>query len=456
MNVCLTHVLAEYVSNLRFSDLSKEAVDSAKLSILDYFISSIAGYKINRSFNDAVYSVLEEVGGKEESSIIFYNKKVPSLNAALLNGVIGHGSDIDDGHRMAQGHPAVAIVPAVIALAEAYGKSGKDIITAVVAGYDIFVRLSMAINPYHTLQGFHPTGTVGTIAAAAAASNLLRLSVSETETALSFACMQAAGLFEIIESGQCAKGLNPGKAASNGVFSVLLAKSGAESPTNVLEGKKGFFNGFGKDVNVNEIIKDLGKKFEITTCYIKLYPACRHTHGAIDASYILKKDKKVHNDSIEKINIYTYLSATKIVGNIDIPRNEDDAKFSMKYIFAVALEYGDFKLEHLNVADTINNNIRELIGKTAILYDDTLESRAKGIRGTRVEIILKDGSSETVTIELPKGDLEVPVTLADMRKKLGMCAEGIFDKESQDNIFDYLSNFDNIDNICPVFDHFIK
>jgi 2-methylcitrate dehydratase PrpD len=159
-----TDLLADYVHRLRFEDLPPHVVESAKLVILDYLASAMAGYKINKIFNEAVWTVVGGMGGKKESTVFFRRAKLPASNAAFLNSAYGHGADLDDGHRTAQGHPGVNVIPVALSLAEAHKLDGRDTITAIVAGYDIFVRLATAINPSHLSRGFHTTGTVGTIA----------------------------------------------------------------------------------------------------------------------------------------------------------------------------------------------------------------------------------------------------------------------------------------------------
>ncbi|MEW6334539.1 MAG: MmgE/PrpD family protein, partial [Thermodesulfobacteriota bacterium] len=218
-----TDIFARYIHTLRFEDLPRHVIDSAKLLLFDYLASAVAGHKINRTFNDALWRVVGDMGGKKESRVFFHRAKLPAPHAALLNAAFGHGADMDDGNRTAQGHPGVAVIPVALALAEAHRLTGKDAITAIVVGYDLFVRLATAINPSHLSRGFHTTGTVGTFAAGGAAAKALGLDFEKTGHALAFAALQAAGLLEVAESGQMAKPLHPAKAAFAGILSARLA-----------------------------------------------------------------------------------------------------------------------------------------------------------------------------------------------------------------------------------------
>lgn len=454
VKINLAEVLAEYSANLCYEQLPKEVVDYTKLLILDLLASAVAGRKVNGVFNDIVVKVIGSMGGVEESSILFGDKKLPSSNAAFINAVYGHGADLDDGHRTAQGHPGVSVIPAVLALAEAEKSSIKDIITAIVVGYDVYVRLSNAVMPSHFLRGFHGTGTVGAVAAGAAAARVLKLDEDGTKKAISLATVQASGLFEVSESGQMTKPINPANAVRTGIISALLAREGSDAPKEPLEGRKGFFKAFADKINENAITCDLGKRFMITTCYIKMYPACRHVHGLVDAAVRHHKSGLPSIDEIDRICLHIYPAAIKVTGNIFEPRNEDEAKFSMTYATATGLVTGNYTLQDLKMASNMNHKTRELIKKMQIISNPTLENREKNIRGAKVEICLKNGNKITEEVTLPKGDPEVPLEDGDMRNKVRLCCDGIYDEAHQQKIYDIvmeLEKLDDIENLIALF-----
>ena len=418
-----TQLLAEYVSNLQWQALPPEVVESSKLRVLDYLASAMAGYRLNRAFSDTVTRMYRDMGGTEESRVLFSELQLPAPNAAFLNAAYGHGADIDDGHRTAQGHPGIVVIPAALALAEAQRMSGKDLILAVVAGYDVFVRLASAVNPAHFNRGFHSTGTVGTIAAGAAAAKVLNLNFEEVRNAISLAAVQAAGVHEISESAQASKPLSPAKAAYSGVLAGRMAQLGIEGPLEALEGSNGFIRAFTDKFDFEILEKELGQRFDITRCYVKLYPACRHCHGAIDAAIRLHEAGDARPEAIEKIKVYIYPAAIKIVGSTFEPASADAAKFSLPYCVATGLRNGTFTLGSLDVARSFDSGIRELVRKIEIISDPALENRAANLRGSRVQLFFKDGASKEAAVTLPKGDPEVPVTNADVENKLRRCAE---------------------------------
>lgn len=420
-----TVLLAEHVHGLEWQALPPEVVEAAKLRVLDYLASAMAGYRLNRRFSDTVTRMYEEMGGAKESRVLFSDLRLPAPNAAFLNAAYGHGADIDDGHRTAQGHPGIVVIPAALALAEAHGRSGKDVLLAVVAGYDVFVRLASAVNPAHFNRGFHSTGTVGTIASGAAAAKVLNLDFVGVRNAISLAAVQSAGVHEVSESAQASKPLSPAKAAYGGVLSGRMARLGIEGPHEALEGSKGFIKAFTDKFDFEVLQKELGKRFDVTTCYLKLYPACRHCHGAIDAAVRLHDAGDARLEAIEKIKVYIYPNAIKIVGGIFEPDSADGAKFSLPYCVATGLRHGSYTLDSLDVARSFDSGIRELVRKIEIVSDPALENRAANLRGARVELLFKDGTTKEASVTLPKGDPEVPVSNADVENKLRRSAEGL-------------------------------
>jgi 2-methylcitrate dehydratase PrpD len=442
-----TDLLADFIHKLRFEDLPKNVVESAKLFLLDYLASAMAGYKINRIFNEALWSVVGGMGGKKESRVFFHKAKLPAPNAALLNAAYGHGADMDDGNRTAQGHPGVVVMPVALSLTEAHRLTGRDAILAMVVGYDIFVRLATAMNPSHLSRGFHTTGTVGTIAAGGAAAKALNLTLSKVRNTLSFAALQAAGLLEVAESGQMAKPLHPAKAAFGGILSARLAEAGAEGPREPLEGRKGFIKAFTDHIDLDILLKDLGKDFRISSCYFKLYPACRHTHAAIDAASNLRRSGIPSPDLLEKIKIHIYPAAINLTGSIYEPRNEDEAKFSLAYTVATALTKGNFTLQNLDVAKSFDGETRALVSKIEIISDPLLENRAANIRGARVELVMKNGTTRQEEVKLPKGEPEVPVTFEDIEVKMKSCADTVFPEDRLRAISRTVQKLENLKNI---------
>ena len=218
-------------------------INAAKESFLDFLAVSIVGSH-KGDLSKIMVPYLLKLGGKKESTILGISKKVPSVNAALANGISGHSMDLDDGHRKALGHPGVCVIPAALAVGELTGCSGKTLLTSIIIGYEIFVRIGKAVNPSLFSRGFHTTGVCGTLAAASAAAKVLSLDKEKIISTLGIAGTQSSGLLIVAHSGQTIKPLNAGKAAQNGVLSALLSQAGAIGSSKIVEGKDGFIQAF--------------------------------------------------------------------------------------------------------------------------------------------------------------------------------------------------------------------
>ncbi len=442
-----TRNLASFIYELEFDSLPPDTINRAKEVILDYIGSLLAGYKNGNRLSEKLIDLIIRNGGSEESTIIGPAVRVPLINAALSNGVLSHVVELDDGHRVARGHPGVCVVSSSLAAAEYLKSGGKEVITAIIAGYDIFVRISSSINPSHLKRGYHTTGTCGALAAAAAASKLFRLNAEETANALGLAGIQAAGLLEVTIDGQMAKVLHPGKSAQAGVLSAILAKEGVQGPRTIIEGEKGFANTMSDECDYDLMFKDINKKYHINDCYIKLYPSCRHTHAPIDAVLNLLNENSIDAFDINEILIKTYPTAISFTGKIFRPESAEAAKFSIAYCVCAAFLKKKFGLKELQPDCLHNSSILALTDKVRIEADPSLESSYPKTKGAEVFITLNDGRNFCNRVNLPKGEIENPISQDELIKKFTYCTDYYFDDERRKKIIDEVLNIEKIDDV---------
>lgn len=428
-------VLASWIAGFHLGSCSARDVEDAKLRILDLLVSTAAGWKCNHKYNRMVNSVFFSLGGAPESTVMLDGRKLPAATAAYLNATYGHGADIDDGHRSANGHPGVALIPAVLALAEARHCGAEAILEGILVGYETYIRVSNAVQPRLLQRGFHGTGVIGAVAAAAGCAKLLGLDQKQIHNAISLASVQASGLFEISESGQSAKPVNPANACRTGVESALLAQQGVQGPDAPFEGVKGLFKAFAGEADPGEITRALGEKLSIGTCYIKRSPACRHTHPSIDAGVELGKRRPVRPEDIRAIDIFTYPNAAFVTGRIAKPENEGEAKFSMRYALAMALQRGRYSFRELDEAGHLDQATCALIDKMTIYTDPAYENKSANIRGGRVTIHFMDGTEESCYVPIPRGELENPLREEDILEKMRSCCDGVLDLATQDALY---------------------
>jgi 2-methylcitrate dehydratase PrpD len=221
----LTRILAEQASAMTYDALPEPVRALARQCVLDYYGVALAG--ADDPLAKMLLDELSEAGGAAQASVIGHTARLPALSAALVNGAIGHALDYDDVNLAMPGHPSVAILPALIALAEQRRSSGQEIIAAFVAGYETACRIGMALRPGHYDRGFHATGTVGCFGAAAACAHLLGLDAEATARALGIAGTQAAGLKS--QFGTMCKPFHAGKASQSGLLAARLAARGFSS-----------------------------------------------------------------------------------------------------------------------------------------------------------------------------------------------------------------------------------
>ena len=417
----ITAKLARDLSEIRLNEKDREQL---RTLITDFFAAAYAGYRQNRAFNAAVEKTVYPQGGAEESRVLFQERKYPAGRAAFMNAVYGHGAELDDGNKKAAGHAGVHLIPAVFALADKLGSSNEDVLLALATGYEAYIRISSAAQPGLVARGFHSTGMAGTLACAAACARLYHLDAQGIEDAVALATTMTGGLLSYGDSRPAIKPLNPGKAAENGVFAAMLADAGVQGPTEALEGQNGWFHAVTDEVH-GEYLEG-SDHLLLHDCYMKLYPSCRHTHCGIDAAVALHA--KVRPEEIAEVRVYIYPNAIRLAG-IRIPKDQDETKFSIQYTLARALLNGSYGTADMD-PPKLTPEVLDLIGKTQLIADASMEDRAKGIRGTRVEVILKDGGKVGETVLVPRGDPEKPLTEKDIVDKLHVCSEGQADEET--------------------------
>lgn len=431
----------ELCKSLASIELNEQDREQLRTLIIDFFAAAYAGYKQNKAFNERVERVVFPQGGVEESFVLFQEKKYPARLAAFMNSLYGHGAELDDGNKKAAGHAGVHLIPAVFALADKIGSSNEDVLLALATGYETYIRISSAAQPGMVARGFHSTGMAGTLACAAACARLYHLNAQGIEDAIALTTTMTGGLLSYGDSRPAIKPLNPGKAAENGVFASMLANEGVQGPTEALEGQNGWFHAVTDEVH-EEFLKG-SEHLLLHDCYFKLYPSCRHTHCGIDAAVALHE--RVIAEEIKKVNVCIYPNAIKLAG-IKIPKDQDETKFSIQYTLACALLNGAYGIADMD-PPRLTPDVLALIEKTELISDPSMEDRTKGIRGTRVEIELKDGTREKETVLVPKGDPEKPLTRDDIINKLRTCAKGQAD---EDTLMRLVQNIEKIDG-CEAF-----
>jgi 2-methylcitrate dehydratase PrpD len=328
----LTELLALRAASLRYEELPAPVREVARQCVLDYLGVAIAGA------GDPLVGILldemAEAGGVGQASIVAHRQRLPALAAALVNGAAGHALDFDDVNIAMPGHPTVAVLPGLLALAELKRSSGPELLTAFVAGYETACRVGSALSPGHYALGFHSTATVGSFGAAAACARLLGLDGDQTATALGIAGTQAAGLKS--QFGTMCKPLHAGKAAQNGLLAAQLGARGFSSRTDLIECEQGFAATHGPDFSPKAALAAPAGGFHILANLFKYHAACYFTHAPIECARELRRIHRLNSDRISGITLRIDASTDRVC-NILAPADGLQSKFSLRQTVVMAL-----------------------------------------------------------------------------------------------------------------------
>jgi 2-methylcitrate dehydratase PrpD len=328
----LTKTLARAAVDVACDGLPGQVLELARQCLLDWLGVTIAGTR--EPLVQIMVDEITEQGGHSQASLIGRSGKASTSQAALVNGAASHALDYDDVNWTLQGHPSVAIIPGLFALAEFRGASGADFIAAFVAGYETACRVGRLVSPSHYQRGFHATSTVGAIGAAAACANLLRLDGQKTAAALGIAATRAAGLKSMF--GTMCKPLHAGSAAQNGLMAAQLAARGFASREDALECEQGFAATQSDGPNVRAALVTPRSGYHILDNLFKFHAACYLTHAAIECGSKIRNEFGFQPADVKEVVVRAESSLGSVC-NIQRPENGLEAKFSLRMTSAFAL-----------------------------------------------------------------------------------------------------------------------
>jgi 2-methylcitrate dehydratase PrpD len=320
-------VLARFAAELRFEQIPESVVRRTEDLMLDWFGSALAG-KGTRAIEiiERYAALMGPADGPSE--ILPSRRSSTPLFAAMVNAAASHIAEQDDVHNGSVFHPACVVFPVTLAIGQALGSSGRDILAASVAGYEVGIRVGEFLGRSH-YKIFHTTGTAGTVAAAAAAGNLLGLSPEQMLHAFGSAGTQAAGLWEFLRDAADSKQLHTAHAAASGLTSAYLAKDGFTGAKRILEGLQGMAAGMSNDADPAKLTDRLGERWATVETSFKFHASCRHTHPAADALLQVVQQNGLKADQLKKITAHVHQGAIDVLGPVVDPVTVHQGKFSM-------------------------------------------------------------------------------------------------------------------------------
>jgi len=469
-----TRALAEVLAATTYRDLAGDVLEHTRRSITDWLGSALGG-SIEKPARLA-QRVAAGLGASNESTM-FGAGRASAAAAAFANGVASHILELDDIHKGSTVHAAAPIIPAALAVAEREHADGRAFLAAVTIGYEATFRIGEAVNPSHYFF-FHPTGTVATFGAAAAAGSLLKLTPDEMLDALGSAGTQAAGLWEFNADGAMSKHLHPGKAAMNGVLAADLARAGFTGATRILEGERGFFRamtnggpglsdevrrakseGSAPPYDKTRVTDGLGTTWKIGENGYKLYPCCGHTHTAVDCALDIRSRVKWTQggvlDAVNGVEIETYGPGYEIVKEMN-PRTPYQAKFSLAYCVAAALAEGRLDLEQFGAERFGPDGVRdpaisELLRRTRVVVADDLTGKYPAAWSVRLTLKLRDGTSERGASDYPRGNAENPVSTEELERKFSALVGSRFGEDMARSALTALRSMERCADMATLF-----
>ncbi len=330
--------LAAFAAALRFEDIPAHVVRRTEDLLVDWFGSAVAGHGSRPV--EALTRVVMKMGPSAGSSEVMVNRALTSpYIAAMSNAAASHVAEQDDVHNGSVFHPATVVFSPVVAMAQAIGASGRQLLTAAVAGYEVGIRVGEFLGRSH-YKVFHTTGTAGTLAAAAAVGNLLGLNAQQMQHALGSAGTQSAGLWEFLRTGADSKQLHTAHAAGAGLMSALLAQEGFTGAAQILEGAQGMAAGMSSDADVRKLTDGLGTRWATAETSFKYHASCRHTHPAADALLQVIQSNRLQPNDIVRVVTHVHQGAIDVLGPVVNPVTVHQSKFSMGTVLALAARFG--------------------------------------------------------------------------------------------------------------------
>lgn len=452
-----TKILSNFASKLRYEDLPEDIRERAKVYIMDSLGCAIGGGLTGHG--KTAVEMFSALGGIPESRVLATNQKIPCLHAVYVNSYLANALDFDDTYS-SWAHPGASIIPPGYAVAEKVGEiSGKAFIAAVVAGYEVSIRIGAAILPsqerYKQAWGISTHQIFGSVTVA---GKLLSLEPEALAIAYGFAGNSAPVLhcrkigLEVEERPFTWLKNNFGWSAMGGVLSAFLAQKGCRGPLTILDGDRGFWTMTGSDrCDFNLMVEDLRKKYLIAETSFKPYASCRWTHSTLDAVHEIMGQEVFSPEIIEKVCVNSFYETYRSL-NSKHPENLVDAQFSIPFLVAVTLA-GHSPSQGLYEEDLKDSTVYELAEKIRVESDEEadqlFESQKKML--SKVTIYLKDGREFRSRVDVIRGDPGKFQSLSEMQEKYKILVSRVLGEKTAVQSMELIMDLEKLSDVTNLF-----
>ncbi|CAB3831231.1 hypothetical protein LMG26858_00705 [Achromobacter anxifer] len=425
----LSAQLATFAANLRYEDIPAPVLRRAEDLLLDCLASILAGASARAvQAIDRYAAAMGPADGPSE--VLITRRRTTPLFAAMVNAAAAHVVEQDDVHNGSVFHPAAVVFPPALAVAQALGRSGRDLLVAAVAGYEVGIRVGEFLGRSH-YKIFHTTGTAGTLAAAVTTGRLLNLSPEEMLHALGSAGTQAAGLWEFLRDAADSKQLHTAKAAADGITAAYLAREGFTGARHILEGPQGMAAGMSTDADPSRLCDRLGERWALAETSFKFHASCRHTHPAADALQQALRDNDLTEADVERVVAHVHQGAIDVLGPVVNPQTVHQSKFSMGTVLALIARQGRAGLAEFD-AGLDDPGVATFRGKVEMELDPEVDGAYPQRWIGKVTVYTRDGRKLHGRVDEPKGDPGNTLSRAEIEDKtltLGRYADAATEQE---------------------------
>jgi len=437
--------LARWVVDLQFQDLSREAVYHAKRCMLDTLGVQIRGATL--PWIQPVYRYFRSAGGNDEATVTYHGDRLGVPYAAYLNSTFSYSCELQHHGTYGSAHSGVIVIPTVQALAEKLGASGREIITAMVAGYEVQGRLGAVLFHPAGKRHFHPQGLLGVFSAAASAGKLLGLDVEQQTHAFAIAGSHASSILEYDQAGGEVKRIHGAIALRSGIQSAFLASEGLTGPASVFEGRRGIFASFGGgEVDGKLPFAQFGRPYCITGCRYRIYPTIGSCHAALDIVNDLIQQHAFNHRDVECIRVGMPEFSVQHVTSVTRPHDVMSAQASLGFSLGLLLVKGSNDLDlYIEPASWQDPAVLAVADK---LQPYILEDNARPQRA-RVEIRLKSGQSFEGELDDARGTETSPFSDEVMEAKFRRLATAL-PRDQVDQAIRFVAQLEETGSIEPL------
>jgi 2-methylcitrate dehydratase PrpD len=442
--------IASFVANLRYEQIPGEVIERIKLLVLDSLGCAIFGTGLE--WSRILIDTLTAVDSSTSCAVWASDRRLSAPHAALVNGTLVQSFELDDVHRQGVLHVGAVTLPPLFVVAELRpGMSGRDFLTAAVAGYEIGPRVGMCMGQEHIVQGWHSGATVGVFSAAAGAAAALRLPVDKVVHALGIAGTQAAGLMAA-QYGAMVKRMHAGRSAQSGLYGALLAERGFTGITDVFESPYGgFCTTFSRSqdrFDRAELTAGLGERFETMRISLKFYSCVGTNHTTLDAIRLMQARRPFGPDDVERIVVRCSQATLEHAGWTYRPEGMTSAQLNLSYCVAVLLLEGDVFVDQFSEATLADPQRLALAARIEAREDPAITARGSKHRHTvHVTVRLRDGTMLEETVEAPRGSERHFPGASDVTAKFAKLAGRVLPRAELERLVETVLEIDRLPDV---------